>query len=1255
MPSSSFTRPSHLAVADDGPSRMMTPVDGSGTPAPGGPILPDVVDHEEEQRRAHFGNLFRSAESKISQIFGPDGQYDYDVIASLTARPPSPSPPQPVATASVSTSATASASAAAAAATALSPLPPPATDHAPIQEPPRKRAKRTINEDDYDDDDDDDEDEPQDQLQHNANAASPQKSKSSTMSSGPGALPSPSKSGSSPVQSVMSPGRQPEKHRDLVVLPTNTSDSLQPTSQPQPTAKPSSTEDARKQLEAVRTATEEAARRSFHTIFHTLENDRTAMLEQQQLEESEKQLQAEMDNNQNGAAIANAQAQNQGTLSSANLGASSLTLKHLIARIDMKRDAVHATDSELRLLMNEVRKNRSKWANEENINQEELYEAIEKVLTELKAHTEYSTPFLTRVNKREAPDYYNIIKQPMDLGSMTKKLKSLAYKSKAEFVADLNLIWDNCLKYNRDMSHPLRRNANGMRKEAEKLIPLIPDLVVRSRAEVEAEERRKQNGGDDDNGEDSEDEPIMSSRGRAGNTTASKGASGKSRRSGVVDKEGTPAETKPIIQVNGLLAKAREGSEVDSVGRGVTPTIAGSQTPLIGSQVDNMDIDGPSLSNLALSHAIGETSQSVFEDEEYKIWKQVTKKGRALITRERYQLFKDTSLNVDAPALLRRKADMRRFLQSQSMIDGNASASARAIESGVPSQEPIKTETLVDNIDSADEDLVVPAYYRPQSLIPDIPAHLQWIEDGEGQVINQNQWAVKVIEPSTWKTPASKFAEKFDANIRQIQDTRRLSTKISIVKQMQVQTQVYTNQFPKVADPFVEADVPPQFVTDDGPLMAGRVCEAALQRSVGKILYHAGFEELQPSAVDALTSIAADYFQKLCRTFTVYNEADKVRVVAADGTVTYKPHFTPEEVVLHTLDENGYDLATLESYVKEDTDRLGVKLGQIHERMKQHLTDLLRPALTAEAGADGAGAFNDGSDQFISGDFAEDLGEDFFGFRDLGLDKDLGLDMISVPLHLLQSRMRNQYQQAQTTGTAEVELLPALPPHEPVTRDTLNNEIGLVRNFFLAKLHATNGEPLVEDEDLPVKQRRPRPRLPATGKISAPQKKPLREQIALAKKKKKMELAAAAAAAAAAEAAKANPAGGAAGASQSTAQGQSQPVNISMKSGLSAGSPEPGLQSSQPLAAHAARDHGLHHDDAGPRAHHRGPSGASPCLAALARHARHARRNKLVVAANTGAGTPQCCITGVDGAQGGGQGSGAKGHAAPEDAHAGGA
>lgn len=335
-----------LQIVDDGLARIATPVDTSLV------LMPEAtLDIEDERRRAHFADLFQKSEEKIALLFADDGSYNLNAIEALRRYPPTPAITLP-----------------------------PTTDHEPIKEPPLKKAKRTIDEDDYDDDDEDEEDE-------DVSSAAPKPQGAAAASN---SLLSPSKSGSSPVQSVTSPSRIADKARSQ--------DGSQTKGKPE--------DDAIKQLEDVRMATEAAARRSFHTIIYTLENDRTAMLEQQQLEDSEKQLQAEMENNQSAGA-AGSQAANQGSLSSANLGASSLTLKHLIARIDMKRDQVKASDAELRLLMNEVRKNRSKWASEENVNQEELYEALEKVLTELKAHTEYSTPFLTRVNKRDAPDYYN--------------------------------------------------------------------------------------------------------------------------------------------------------------------------------------------------------------------------------------------------------------------------------------------------------------------------------------------------------------------------------------------------------------------------------------------------------------------------------------------------------------------------------------------------------------------------------------------------------------------------------------------------------------------------------------------------------------------------------------------------------------------------------------------------------------------------------------------------------------------------------
>ena len=59
------------------------------------------------------------------------------------------------------------------------------------------------------------------------------------------------------------------------------------------------------------------------------------------------------------------------------------------------------------------------------------------------------------------------------------------------------------------------------------------------------------------------------------------------------------------------------------------------------------------------------------------------------------------------------------------------------------------------------------------------------------------------------------------------------------------------------------------------------------------------------------------------------------------------------------------------------------------------------------------------------------------------------------------------------------------PPYPRITLSNIQSQPILIRDFFLHKLHANNDEPLVEDLELPPKQRpnHGRPRLPATGKI----------------------------------------------------------------------------------------------------------------------------------------------------------------------------
>lgn len=233
-------------------------------------------------------------------------------------------------------------------------------------------------------------------------------------------------------------------------------------------------------------------------------------------------------------------------------------------------------------------------------------------------------------------------------------------------------------------------------------------------------------------------------------------------------------------------------------------------------------------------------------------------------------------------------------------------------------------------------------------------------------------------------------------------------------------TQMYQNQFQKYnPEPFAEQDVAPHVMNDNGPVIAPWVCKSALQRSVAKIFYHTGFEEYQPSALDAVTDIAADFFQKIGETMKCYMEsprvptADTVDSVESTAESQWKRAYTEPEIVLHTLSSVGIDIENLESYIRDDVERLNTKLSTVHDRLKSLLSELLRPAL-ADAGEDGSHAFNDGSEQFIGGDFAEDIDEDFFGFKELGLDKEFGLATLSVPLHLLQNRMYNAAQSQNT-------------------------------------------------------------------------------------------------------------------------------------------------------------------------------------------------------------------------------------------------
>nr|CAB3489301.1 unnamed protein product [Digitaria exilis] len=62
------------------------------------------------------------------------------------------------------------------------------------------------------------------------------------------------------------------------------------------------------------------------------------------------------------------------------------------------------------------------------------------------------------------PDYFDVIRHPMDLGTVKKKLTSKQYRSTTEFAADVRLTFSNAMKYNPPGNHvhEIAKELNGI-------------------------------------------------------------------------------------------------------------------------------------------------------------------------------------------------------------------------------------------------------------------------------------------------------------------------------------------------------------------------------------------------------------------------------------------------------------------------------------------------------------------------------------------------------------------------------------------------------------------------------------------------------------------------------------------------------------------------------------------------------------------------------------------------------------------------
>ncbi|MFH4979228.1 hypothetical protein AB6A40_005937 [Gnathostoma spinigerum] len=101
-----------------------------------------------------------------------------------------------------------------------------------------------------------------------------------------------------------------------------------------------------------------------------------------------------------------------------------------------------------------------------------------RVITELfsKKCKSFTWPFLEPVDVEglKLHDYYDIVKQPMDLGTVRRKLEGKQYATPDEMRDDINLVCENCFKYN-PPSDPVHQHGKTLQKFFEEKWRQMPE------------------------------------------------------------------------------------------------------------------------------------------------------------------------------------------------------------------------------------------------------------------------------------------------------------------------------------------------------------------------------------------------------------------------------------------------------------------------------------------------------------------------------------------------------------------------------------------------------------------------------------------------------------------------------------------------------------------------------------------------------------------------------------------------------------
>ncbi|ORX41466.1 hypothetical protein BCR36DRAFT_339426 [Piromyces finnis] len=651
---------------------------------------------------------------------------------------------------------------------------------------------------------------------------------------------------------------------------------------------------------------------------------------------------------------------------------------------------------------------KSKWYNEDRINQDVLYDHCERILNELKNYVEHSGPFLNKVNKRDAPNYYEIIKKPMDLSLMSRKLKGLQYNSKEEFSNDLELIWSNCLAYNTDPKSPFRMHAMKMRVKANSLMKSVPDVTIKIKGDSDSE---------DDASHLNIKENVQTSQSKTDPMVVDK-ISNIDSDDKTKQKKTIPNEEKELFE-KGEDIKTVKWKE-DSLNLRATSYV----------EMEN-EFKKPFNERKPIIRDPLEMQKYYIEEKEH-------------IERIKNYFKSNNSIansTIDLPSL------------SQNNLNDTNTDDKNNLNN-IPSSSDNNNKKNKNHNKTSKS--FYPEYSHFSSSIPEIP---QIPYDIGTKIIPSNEFDRESIEIPTLFEYDEIRQEKNDNSLASIMcnniiELRTIQALFYKIQAKQIgnevpPTSVIPNLFEESERKFIPESLPPLTMNE----RTGRIL---LKKYISEIFAHTGFDMTQKEALEIAIDVLIQYIHNIGHSLKLY--IDQFSKDTDFLTILEK-----------VLEINQCNPKSLYYHMKTGIQKFSVKLVDLRKKLDYTYKDLCSQRNQSMYDEDG---FMDDDDAFISGNFGEDIGIDFFGF------KQMGIDISNIPTELWRKKadhpIRSRIRQARRynygfsqPSQPSVTTYQAAPKFKPIV-DVNTQVIGLLKPYYEKKIIEND---MVEDENKPSRLR----------------------------------------------------------------------------------------------------------------------------------------------------------------------------------------